>query len=145
MEKIEWKPEYETNIELIDEQHRNILKILNKLIKCYAPLPSSCDIDSTAVIDEMDNYITLHFQLEEYYASRYNFPKVGELISEHNMFRNLYSTLRYYYLNPELKTVSSEVMVKYLNILLVEWFKAHLSGIDKEFAVFIKNQNVKVV
>lgn len=60
---FQWSDKYDTGIALVDEQHRNLVRLLNKLIDHLAHQaepPVLC-----AVLEELENYAAVHFQAEE--------------------------------------------------------------------------------
>lgn len=143
MKIIKWEKENNTNIELIDEQHHKLINLLNEIAMSYKNNKRH-NMETEKILDELDNYITLHFQLEENYAKKYGFPGYNELVAEHDIFRKMYSSFRYYYSAHSGSTHFSKTMIKYLDILIVEWLHAHITGIDKEFANFIKDKNIEI-
>ncbi len=144
MKKLHWKEEFETHIDVIDDQHRKIVGLLNKIITSHES-DSRHTLESEAIIEEFIEYITFHFNMEEYYASKYHFPGYNNLVEEHNIIRNMFNSLKYYYSKYTRPEHYSSTTVKYIDIVIVELFQAHFFGIDREFANFIKEQHVDII
>jgi len=89
--------------------------------------------------------MTLHMMLEEYYAKRYKFPGYNQLRTEHEIFKNLYKTFRYYFSRETRPKELSSGMIEHINIILAEWLKNHIFTIDKEFTVFMQDKNIEII
>lgn len=143
MTELQWNDEFQSNVEILDEQHRKVIDLLNDL-NGYAKAGQISLKQVENAIDILDEYVTLHFQLEESYSLKYNFPKYEQLVQEHNIFRSFYKSLRYYYSKySEIREISSNMII-YLNVLMTEWFKTHITTLDKEFALFIKDKHIEI-
>lgn len=63
MSLLEWKPEYSVGIASMDDEHREMIALINDV---YAKLGTSLDADTIAdCLDEIFNTVSLHFALEE--------------------------------------------------------------------------------
>ncbi|MBX9604755.1 MAG: bacteriohemerythrin [Gammaproteobacteria bacterium] len=60
---FQWSDKYDTGITLVDEQHRNLVRLLNKLIDHLAHQAEPPVL--RAVLEELENYAAVHFQAEE--------------------------------------------------------------------------------
>ena len=84
---IKWKPEYDLGIPIIDEQHRGIVTIINSLH--YGIQNQYIDDMLNPIIDTINDYTKIHFQIEEDFLKRSDFPNLeyhhelhGELIDK---------------------------------------------------------------
>ncbi len=86
MEKklIEWTDLYSVDFDDIDEQHKKLINIINKMFTGFS--------DGTAVetlndiVDELISYTQYHFDLEEKYFKKYSYPELEEHIKLHQGF-----------------------------------------------------------
>ncbi|MCP5093510.1 MAG: hemerythrin family protein [Gammaproteobacteria bacterium] len=63
MSLLEWKPEYSVGIASMDDEHREMIALINDV---YAKLGTSPDADTIEdCLEEIFNTISLHFALEE--------------------------------------------------------------------------------
>jgi len=69
---IVWKPEYNLGIQIIDEQHRGIVSTINSLH--FGMQNKYVDDMLTPIIDMMVDYTRIHFQIEEDFLDRIDFP-----------------------------------------------------------------------
>jgi hemerythrin-like metal-binding protein len=60
---FQWNDKYETGIEIIDQQHQQLIGLLNQLINHLAQQASFNKLNS--IFDELKNYTLYHFQTEE--------------------------------------------------------------------------------
>ncbi|MGE3848500.1 MAG: bacteriohemerythrin [Gammaproteobacteria bacterium] len=60
---FQWSDKYDTGIALVDEQHRNLVRLLNKLIDHLAHQAEPPVL--RAVLEELETYAEVHFQAEE--------------------------------------------------------------------------------
>jgi hemerythrin-like metal-binding protein len=71
---IVWKPEYNLGIQIIDEQHRGIVSIINSL---HFGMRNNYGKDILApIIEMMHDYTRIHFQIEEGFLEKIDFPSV---------------------------------------------------------------------
>jgi len=132
---ITWDPSYETGNDNIDQQHRQLLAIVDGLESAEAQTLGSHD----AVLDVLDlimDYSLSHFAMEEELMAQVGYPSpaVEEMIQQHREFSS-YARLRV------LEFRSGElVSVSPLRAFLTEWLTDHVLGADKQLADFIHEQ-----
>ena len=69
---IVWKNEYNLGIPIIDEHHRGIVSIINSL---YFGMQNNYVRDILSpIVDMMDDYARIHFQIEEDFLEKMNYP-----------------------------------------------------------------------
>ena len=69
---IVWRPEYNTGIPIIDEQHRGIVSAINSL---YFGMQNNYVEDMLIpIVDMMYDYTHIHFQIEEDFLEKIKFP-----------------------------------------------------------------------
>ncbi|WP_088226913.1 hemerythrin family protein [Desulfosporosinus sp. FKB] len=84
---LEWKEEYSIGVEQIDEQHRHLFEIGNKI---YDLLENYLYVDKydriVAIIRELKDYTKYHFQAEEDYMIELKYPRYFSQKVEHDDF-----------------------------------------------------------
>ena len=141
---LNWFEELISGIAEMDRQHRLIISSINEI---YA----ACDKNESKeklldLINNFDGYINKHFETEEKYAELYNFPKLAELKSEHEFFKNLYLHLRYHSHYYDVSSGTYTYVYTYvihLTKTLEEWLIVHLNTIDKELIDYLKSKIIK--
>ncbi len=73
---IAWKPEYESGIVIIDEQHRGIVAAINSLY--YAMQHGMGGIMLSHVVGMVTEYAKIHFRMEEDFHEKCGFPGVEQ-------------------------------------------------------------------
>lgn len=92
MEHIEWNDALKVNNPDIDKQHQKLFKLINEVYKAIAENKSEETTKNT--IDEMENYITTHFTLEEIMMKNAGYEGLEQHINEHRIFVDKVRNLR---------------------------------------------------
>jgi hemerythrin len=84
---VQWKIEYETGVDRIDFQHRNLVNILNDLIS----VPDLEEMQRQKLVElnleEMIRYTSFHFEVEEQFMTEAHYPKFAEHKKEHEALK----------------------------------------------------------
>ena len=83
---INWTSSFSVLHEEIDEQHRSLILIMQKLGNCLI----SKDLDFTVVLDiltELDEYVRVHFSYEEQLMDKYDYPELLAHRMQHDGLR----------------------------------------------------------
>lgn len=84
---LQWKEEYSIGVELIDEQHKHLFEIGNKI---YDLLENYLYVDKydkiVVIINELREYTRYHFKSEEDYMIQMKYPKYFNQKVEHDDF-----------------------------------------------------------
>jgi hemerythrin len=83
MNLIEWKDEFSVGISSIDEQHKSLIELLNKLVSQLGR-PIDRKVTEEAVNKLLD-YTVFHFSTEEYMMRKVEFPEYEAHKAEHEM------------------------------------------------------------
>ncbi len=130
---LEWVPEFDLGIEEIDLQHHYFMSLINRLNRA---LQSGDEhTKQVALLRELNAYVKFHF------------------ISEENMMRfadyeHLADHQRHHYeLIDRLNARESGLNVRYnrdeahkVVEFLMQWFKEHTTGEDRQFADYLHQQ-----
>lgn len=84
MEKIIWSEKFSVGVKAIDEQHKKLVGMLNKLIE-----NEGIEVDSeilSEVLSEMTEYVGYHFKSEEEYMLEYDYPGYQQQKDQHRGF-----------------------------------------------------------
>ncbi|MEK9150304.1 MAG: bacteriohemerythrin [Candidatus Desantisbacteria bacterium] len=135
MERIKWDDSFSVGVKKLDEQHRQIVGIINKLIDT-----TSVSVDSELISDtltEMRQYASDHFETEEHLLTEYKYPDYKSHKDHHIEFRKntagfSVDTLQY------KRTVPAEILT-----YLKEWWVNHILNTDMEYKAFFIERGVK--
>jgi hemerythrin len=129
MKKIEWKSTYELGIQLIDDQHKKLINIMNDVYEAQKAGTSKEIINHS--LNELLEYTKYHFEAEEDLIRQHNFENMEAHIEEHNEFIEQINS----FIN-ESKAGNLVLSLKTLDYLK-DWTINHILGSDKEYGEFI--------
>lgn len=134
MPKIEWKNSFSVDIEEIDNQHKELIRIINELVDS---LSHNSDSESMRGISkELIDYSEVHFGLEEKYMKQFNYEHYEGHVSEHKYFKeHLDDLITKYPLN------SDKTKIDLLNFLK-DWLLNHIMDVDKEYVSCFKSNGL---
>jgi hemerythrin len=127
MDMIEWDKQYELGIKVIDDQHKELIKITGRLSDLLRRSVDGGDIydEMVEVIDSLREYTVYHFDFEEDIFERLNYSLKGDHIDEHNKLIADLDSL-------DLRAVDEDQVSYGKKILkfLISWVFKHISGTD---------------
>lgn len=136
---VAWTKELETGHDLLDEQHRHYIDLLNSyLLEATEQTNSDKNINRLAEsFDFLRQYAEEHFSTEETIMENTKFPDYASHKEEHLYFlrhvENLHKDMKEQGFSPKL---SREV-----NFYAVEWFVDHILGADMQLVEFLKHKH----
>jgi hemerythrin len=81
-EKIQWQIAYQVGVPEVDQQHKKLFDMLNRLQDIYESGNVKSEIQQ--VLEEMGDYLNTHFSCEEIYLK--NHPRIEAHRKEHWFF-----------------------------------------------------------
>lgn len=127
-----WNENFETGISIIDEQHRVLVDLLNKLANC---LIGSSTLEINTAFNGLAAYAALHFDEEEAVWSEF-FTDDSWLSSHqitHASFLPAIIEIKERYGDAALSDITEQI-VKYL----IRWLAFHIIDNDKRMAIAVK-------
>lgn len=124
---IAWKEEYNTGVELIDEQHRKLLEIANR---AHVLLTDDFRMDKydeiISILGELKEYTVYHFASEEAYMAEIQYSRLLSHKVEHNDFIEKINGV-------DLEKIDRNHNQSLLKILdfIVAWIDSHIIKKDK--------------
>ena len=88
MEYIKWKEDLSVGLESIDNQHKELFRLINAFYNSLAANSGKAAI-LQAIID-MEKYTVVHFSEEEAMMQKANYPYFAEHRKQHQGFRFMY-------------------------------------------------------
>ncbi len=134
MTKLEWKDEYSVGVRELDDQHKKLLQLINRL---YDESPVKDMERCFWHLNDMIKYAEMHFATEERLMDRYGYDGLAIHQGEHDSF-----TMRVFELNEELEKDKGDIYPD-LVVFLKEWFVSHILGTDKGYIEFFKEKGLK--
>jgi hemerythrin len=129
MNFMDWNDGYSVGITEIDDQHKHLVNLVNKLHEAMMAKRSTEVLSE--VISQLIEYTGVHFATEEQLFARFSYPDTAPHVAEHQKFVESVET---FYKDFQNKRIG--VSIDILNFL-TDWLKNHILGSDKKYGPFI--------
>ena len=131
---LEWRDSFVTGIQEIDDQHKELFQIINKLFDACSQGKGKDEVKN--VIDFLSDYVVRHFATEESLQQQYNYPEYDAHKKLHEDFINEFSDIK-----KEFEAQGATPMfVMQVNRRVVDWLIMHIGRVDKELGKFLKDK-----
>ena len=129
---IEWDDTYSVGISIIDEEHKKLIGIINKVI--VAKQHNNNPEEMLEILNEMIKYAKEHFKTEETYMRKFNYPEYQYHKEEHNDFS--FKVIAYHNRVIDGDYQIANQILEYLK----RWFVNHIQKTDRKYTdCFNKN------
>ena len=123
---IEWEEKYSIGISIIDEEHKELIRIMNAAI--VAKQHNSNIEDISKLLKELTVYALNHFSTEESYMVEFNYPEFQYHKEEHHDFSSKTITYCSRVIEGDYH-IASEIL-EYLK----QWLVNHIQITDKNMS-----------
>lgn len=123
---FKWSPDYSVNIKTIDNQHKELVNILNRLFIAVSRREGNKVI--AAILDALISYTQTHFSLEEGLMRQAKYKDLDTHMAEHKKLIDKLDQLCKKYLVEE-----QPIYFEMLSFLKT-WLKEHIQGVDKKYS-----------
>jgi len=136
MENINWSARYSVGVAKLDEQHKQIIGMLNRLVTS----PESRDANSetiSEILTTMTRYSLEHFKTEEGLLKEHGYPDLEKHRQEHIAYRKKaidFSTAT---------SLGVESVPQILVTYLFEWWTNHILEEDMKYKSFFAEKGVR--
>ncbi len=132
---INWNETYSVGIQSIDNQHKELISLLNQLLE--AMKHGEANAVSNQILFDLEKYTLLHFQKEEFFFKKFKFAGSQAHIAEHQSFIKKVAALK-----SDLKSGKYIPNVELLQFLK-NWVEHHILVIDKEYSECFRQNGLK--
>ena len=133
MEIAVWHEKYATGIELIDNQHKELVSIINKLHRACRTGKAVDDTFKDAM-HHMVEYVRFHFSTEQRILERVKYPGYKAHMNEHNaLVQNILEASKSF---SDGKRFVPHSFARTLR----DWLLGHIAVSDKKYAPFVMEQ-----
>ena len=132
---MSWNEQLSVKVQSIDEQHKKLIDIINKLHDAMKERKAKEVLGG--VLQELINYTKYHFSNEENIFQNTQYIAASSHINQHNQFVNKVLDLQKDY-NSGKAMLSLEVM-NFLN----DWLINHIGGVDKKYSEHFISHGIK--
>jgi hemerythrin len=123
---FKWTPEYSVNIKTIDDQHQELVRILNHLF--IAVSKREGDKVIAGILDALMGYTRTHFAVEERLMQQAKYSDLEAHKLEHKKLIEELDRLCKKHLMEE-KPIYFEMLA-----FLKSWLKGHIQGVDMKYS-----------
>ncbi|HNW29406.1 MAG TPA: bacteriohemerythrin [Spirochaetota bacterium] len=132
MKKLEWNKSIETGIELIDNQHRELIKRIDALdLAIYS---GKAKTELVIMLEYLATYVSGHFEAEEKMMMAVNYPDFSKHYEEHKKFKEVYGRILQEY---KVKGADSYLAME-LDRQVRQWLEHHLMVTDAAYVPYCK-------
>ena len=133
-EIIAWSDILATGIEIIDEQHKQLVNLTNELFRACMRGGETLDAVFKETMSRMVEYVKFHFTFEQQMLQRVNYPDFVNHKKEHDtLIKTVLETTKDY---GGGKRFVPNNFVRYLK----DWIVSHIGHNDKMYAAYIMEQ-----
>jgi hemerythrin len=132
MTKIEWDSSLSVGIDLIDEQHKMLIRRLNDLSSAIEMTQGEGSIVQT--LDFLIEYTNFHFSAEEKCMDEYDYPGLDHQKKQHAEFK---ASLKNLVDDYEYEGVTRALTTS-VNVFLNNWLINHIKGVDHKLGEFLQ-------
>lgn len=130
-----WSSQLSVNINLIDDQHKKLVGMINELHKAMKLKKSNSAM--SGILDRLIDYTASHFATEEKLFAQFGYPEEKAHVELH---RKLVAQV----VDIQQKFKAGDVMLSMdLMTFLKEWLVTHIQGTDKKYSSFLREHGVK--
>ena len=124
----EFKAEYVTGIESVDEEHRRLFEIADE---AYELMQEEFLVDKydqvTQILSELKEYALTHFEHEEAYMESINYKHMFIQKVQHDQFREKINNLDLDHLDENTEDVLEDILS-----FVTDWLVSHILEHDKQ-------------
>ena len=130
---VVWNEKYSTGIQLIDDQHKELLKLTNELFNSCQEGDHSAGNTFRKILHSIVDYVKYHFSAEEKIFENINYPMAAEHKKQHESFvKRILEDAKSF---EEGKNIIPITFARFLK----DWILTHIAVHDKQYANFIRN------
>ena len=129
---IPWTSKLSLGIDKIDEQHKELVRLINRLHRAMKVKEGSSQ--ASDILDKLAEYTIYHFTFEEQLFDKYGYPQSDEHKEYH---RKLVDSVVSF--QKDFKSGRAGLTME-LMLFLTNWLKDHIMKTDRKYVAFLKNK-----
>jgi hemerythrin-like metal-binding protein len=135
MEIINWKNEFSVGVKEMDEQHKKLLGMINRLVEEQHTLTDPKTI--AELLTEMTDYAQVHFRAEEYLMAEYGYDQLDRQERQHQEFID--KTVSFYSATDLGPNILSVALLDFLGT----WLINHILKEDMKYKEFFRSKGLR--
>ncbi|WP_217360039.1 bacteriohemerythrin [Anabaena sp. UHCC 0253] len=133
LEIAQWRTEYETGYILIDNQHQSLFHVINALNSAMLVGRGEELLERT--LESLKIYTTIHFETEEEFMLKNNYPGYLEHKAKHELLRQQVEEF-----NQQIKIQNTSQITITVSHFLTDWLIHHIKDEDKKMIAFLRQK-----
>jgi len=143
VQNIEWKPELSIGIDKVDDDHKHLIELINKLMRAIENDAPKNEI--LKFFDELEAYTHYHFKREESFMLAHCHPKhmakyIGHHQKQHRYFTGKLPKLKEKLIHTTSKSASFDIVE-----FLLRWLLDHIINEDLKLAQCFEEEKEKKI
>ncbi len=135
MSVLTWKEEYSVHIAAIDEQHKQLVGMINMLHDAMSEGKGKAVLDR--LLGKLVAYTQNHFAAEEGLMRHHGYPGYEEHKAKHDRMTARVLTL-------QKTSLAGKASISFdVADFLQDWLKKHILGTDKKYCTFLSEKGVR--
>ena len=130
METINWNESFSVGVAEMDNQHKKLVSMINRLIEEQHTLTEPVTI--AQLLTEMTDYAQVHFRAEEYLMAEYGFDHLDDQVASHEEF--ISKTISFMSAADVGPNILSKALLEYLK----SWLVGHILQDDMQYKEFFQ-------
>ena len=144
MQDFKWDEKYSVKVVELDDQHKRLIDLINKLYKAYLNSKNEDILSATLkeldtqfyVLEELIKYTLYHFETEEKYMVKYQYPGYELHKREHENLASKVNSLKNDFEKGE--AIHSKDIIMFLR----DWLIKHILGSDKQYVPYLNKSGL---
>lgn len=134
-EPIVWNAEMSVGVDIIDNDHKKLLSLINEMDHIINADVSVNDGAIASVLSELIDYTKYHFKREEALMEACNYPHIQPHMQVHKILVGQVQSFMDGYLKKD-----PGFNPKVLRIFMEDWLVDHIMKMDKDFEVYTEGK-----
>jgi len=138
MKVTAWTDDLSVGVELIDEQHKQLIEHLNNLTQALALQQGGREVSDT--LGFLIDYTDYHFSMEERNMEAHGYPGFEVHKAMHDEFKAILDKMETEY----VEDGPTPILAESIDTLLMNWLLKHIRVVDVEFGTFLKSKGISL-
>jgi hemerythrin len=134
---MEWNEKLAIGIDAIDEQHKELFRRINNLVRAIKERRCKAEIDG--VLKFLDDYARVHFAAEEKSMREAAYPGLNEQLDQHRKYLDALAELKEEAALPRIAGGSYDLSAT-TNQVVVDWIVDHILKLDMKFGEHLRQR-----
>ena len=134
MNNFDWDKKYDVGVKLFDEQHKQLLTVLNDIYKAMHNKDDKLAL--AQIINNLRQYAQEHLSVEEACLLENSYPEYEEHVKQHKIFKEKLAGF--------CEDFNSDKFLLHfeLAVFLKNWIVNHIMMVDRKYTDFLNSKGI---